>query len=129
MAQRGANPDQYVRVVTGLEIYPNDKVIITGFSSYISLISTNGRMIELENGGVYHVKTLLSNSSGESPFLAKHYLDVLTQNTISVKDSVDRYESFITSTQRSSTLTKIEISGPQATKIQNEKTKDQFRFD
>lgn len=122
MAQRGANPDEYVRVITGLEIYPNDKIIITGSSSYISLVSADGRMIELEKGGVYHVKTLLSNSSGESPFLAKHYVDILTQNTMSVMDSVNRYESYITSTQRSSTSTKIKMSGPQATKIQHQKT-------
>jgi hypothetical protein len=117
MVQRGANPDEYTPISTGVKIFLDDKIIITGTTSYVGLVSLDGKALELKKGGVYYVKDL-SNAlaSGESS-LAQKYLSLLVDDMSKVDDNTARNMKYTGSVERSVENKAIVMFLPETTKI------------
>lgn len=117
MVQRGANPDEYTPISTGVQIYLDDKIIITGTTSYVGLVSSEGKALELKKGGVYYVKDLANAlASGESS-LAQKYLSLLVNDMSKVDDNTARNMKYTGSVERSVENKEIVVFLPETTKI------------
>jgi hypothetical protein len=117
MVQRGDNPDEYTPISTGLKIYQEDKIIITGATSYVGLVSADGKALELKKGGVYYVKDLsMALSSGETS-MAQKYLSLLVNDMSKVDDNTARNMKYTGSVERSVENKDIVMFLPETTKI------------
>ncbi len=117
MVQRGANPDEYTPISTGLQIYLEDKIIITGSSSYVGLVSMDGKALELKKGGVYYVKDLSKSLTSGGSSMAEKYLSLLVEDMIKVSDNTARNMKYTGSVERSIENNEIVIFLPETTKI------------
>ena len=117
MVQRGANPDEYTPISTGVKIYPDDKIIITGSTSYVGLVSMDGKALELKKGGVYYVSDLSSALASGETSLAQKYLDLLVNDMSKVDDNTARNMKYTGSVERSIENKEIVVFLPETTKI------------
>lgn len=117
MVQRGANPDEYTAITTGVKIYAGDKIVITGKSSYIGLVSMDGKALELKNGGVYKVEDLANSLASGETTLAERYLNLLVNDMSKVDDNTARNMKYTGSVERSIENKEIIIFLPETTKI------------
>lgn len=117
MLQRGDNPDEYVTITTGVKMYADDKIIITGTSSYIGLVSSDGKALELKKGGVYYVKDLAHALASNETNLAQKYLDLLVKDMSKVDDNTARNMKYTGSVERSLENKDIVVFLPETTKI------------
>lgn len=117
MVQRGANPDEYTPISTGLKIYEEDKIIITGSTSYVGLVSNDGKALELKKGGVYYVKDLSSALSSGETSMAQKYLSLLVNDMSKVDDNTARNMKYTGSVERSIENKDIVMFLPETTKI------------
>jgi hypothetical protein len=78
VVQRGENPDEYVPITAGVELFINDEVIVTGTNTYMGLVGQDGQVIEIKSGGVYRIAELAESSSVNQVNLQNQYaLDLL----------------------------------------------------
>lgn len=117
MVQRGANPDEYTPISTGVKIYQDDKIIITGSTSYVGLVSMDGKAVELKKGGVYYVSELSSALASGETSLAQKYLDLLVKDMSKVDDNTARNMKYTGSVERSIENKDIVVFLPETTKI------------
>ena len=117
MVQRGANPDEYTPISTGVKIYEEDKIIITGSASYVGLVSPDGKALELKKGGVYYVKDLANALASGETSLAQKYLSMLANDMSKVDDNTARNMKYTGSVERSVENKEIVIFLPETTKI------------
>ncbi len=117
MVQRGADPDKYTPIATGLKIFEDDKIIITGSSSYVGLVSTEGKALELKKGGVYYVKDLSKALASGSSSMAQKYLSLLVDDMTKVDDNTARNMKYTGSVERSVENKEIVLFLPETTKI------------
>ena len=117
MVQRGANPDEYTPISTGVKIFQDDKIIITGSSSYVGLVSLDGKALELKKGGVYYVKDLANSLASGETSLAQKYLNLLVNDMSKVDDNTARNTKYTGSVERSIENKQIVVFLPETTKI------------
>ena len=117
MVQRGANPDEYTPIATGLKIFQEDKIIITGSTSYVGLVSLDGKALELKKGGVYYVKDLSKALSSQETSMAQKYLNLLVNDMSKVDDNTARNMKYTGSVERSVENKDIVVFLPETTKI------------
>lgn len=117
MVQRGANPDEYTPISTGLQIFQEDKIIITGSTSYVGLVSTEGKALELKKGGVYYVKDLSKALTSGGSSMAEKYLSLLVDDMTKVDDNTARNMKYTGSVERSVENNDIVVFLPETTKI------------
>lgn len=117
MVQRGANPDEYTPISTGVKIYLDDKIIITGSTSYVGLVSSDGKALELKKGGVYYVKDLSNALASGETSLAQKYLSLLVNDMSKVDDNTARNMKYTGSVERSVENKDIVVFLPETTKI------------
>jgi hypothetical protein len=117
MVQRGANPDEYTPISTGVKIFQDDKIIITGSSSYVGLVSLDGKALELKKGGVYYVKDLSNSLASGETSLAQKYLNLLVNDMSKVDDNTARNTKYTGSVERSIENKQIVVFLPETTKI------------
>lgn len=117
MVQRGADPDKYTPIATGLQIFEEDKIIITGSSSYVGLVSKEGKALELKKGGVYYVKDLSKALASGSSSMAQKYLSLLVDDMTKVDDNTARNMKYTGSVERSVENKDIVLFLPETTKI------------
>lgn len=117
MVQRGANPDEYVSITTGVKIYSGDKIVINGKSSYIGLVSMDGKALELKVGGVYNAQDLANSLASGETTLAERYLNLLVNDMSKVDDNTARNMKYTGSVERSVENKEIVIFLPETTKI------------
>ncbi|MFT4754508.1 MAG: hypothetical protein ACI9GM_001680 [Salibacteraceae bacterium] len=117
MVQRGANPDEYTPISTGLKIFEEDKIIITGTTSYVGLVSADGKALELKKGGVYYVKDLSKALTSGETSMAQKYLNLLVNDMSKVDDNTARNMKYTGSVERSVENKDIVMFLPKITKI------------
>lgn len=117
MVQRGADPDEYTPISTGLKIFEEDKIIITGSTSYVGLVSVDGKALELKKGGVYHVKDLSTALASGETSMAQKYLSLLVDDMSKVDDNTARNMKYTGSVERSIENKDIVMFLPAVTKI------------
>tara|TARA_R110002050_G_scaffold286088_1_gene436070 strand:- start:12703 stop:13695 length:993 start_codon:yes stop_codon:yes gene_type:complete len=117
MVQRGANPDEYTPISTGVKIFLDDKIIITGTTSYVGLVSSEGKALELKKGGVYYVKDLANALASGETSLAQKYLSLLVNDMSKVDDNTSRNMKYTGSVERSVENKEIVVFLPETTKI------------
>ncbi len=119
MVQRGVDPDEYTGLKTGVKLFENDKIIITGDNSYLGLVSSEGKSLELTKGGVYSVNELnqkLANSEGG---LAAKYLEYLVSDMSKTNEKANANMKFTGSVERSIKNDGIILFLPQSTMVAN----------
>lgn len=121
IVQRGANPDEYTPVKTGVKIFDNDKIIITGEQSYIGLVSLSGKTLELKKDGVYNVSDLKKGLIASQSSLAQKYVQFLVNDMSKVDESMGGNMKITGSVERSTEKKSIAIFLPETTKIAGEK--------
>lgn len=117
MVQRGANPDEYTPITTGVKIYLEDKIIITGSTSYVGLVSESGKALELKRSGVYYVKDLSTALSSGETSMAQKYLSLLVNDMSKIDDNTTRNMKYTGSVERSVAHKEIVVFLPETTKI------------
>jgi hypothetical protein len=117
IVQRGDNPDEYVPISTGIKIFNNDKIIITGDNSYVGLVGVNGNAIEVTKGGVYNARDLLSESHSASTGLAKKYLQLLVDDMSKSQDRTAENMIYTGAVSRSTSTESIALFLPESTKV------------
>ena len=121
--QRGSNPDDYPVISAGVKVYENDKIIITGDQSYVGLVSTDGKLLEIKKGGVYNVSELKSGLVKSQSSLAKKYIEFLVNDMSKEDDATAKNMKFTGSVERDLKLGEesITLLLPAVTTITNEK--------
>ena len=117
MVQRGANPDEYTPIKTGVSIFQDDKIIITGTTSYVGLVSTDGKALEIKKGGVYYVNDLATALASGETSLAQKYISLLVNDMSKVDDNTTRNMKYTGSVERSTDNPDIKVFLPSSTKI------------
>lgn len=117
MVQRGANPDEYSNLKTGVKLFDNDKIIITGDNSYVGLVSSDGKTVELKKGGVYSVKDVYTGLSSGDATIAQKYVEFLVNDMSKGNESTSANMKFTGSVERSLKNDNILLFLPQETKV------------
>ena len=121
MIQRGANPDEFVRVESKIKIYQHDKIIVTGSSSYIGLVAPSGKVAEITKSGVFATEDLMAELVTGNVSLANEYTRLMVSNLTSEKFDQAKYNMYAGgSIDRSSGEKSIQIFLPANTKISDE---------
>lgn len=117
--QRGDNPDEYTPAKTGVQIFEEDKIIITGNQSYLGLVTEEGRTLELKKGGVYSVKELKEIlGQAKDSNLAEKYMQFLINDMAKVDESTSANMELTGSVSRSKP-DPISLFYPKSSKILN----------
>ena len=117
--QRGDNPDEYTPAKTGVQIFEEDKIIITGNQSYLGLVTEEGRTLELKKGGVYSVKELKEIlGQVKDSNLAEKYMQFLINDMAKVDESTSANMELTGSVSRSKPAP-IALFYPKSSKILN----------
>ena len=117
MVQRGANPDEYANLKTGVKLFDNDKIIITGDNSYVGLVSSDGKTVELKKGGVYTVSDIYSGLSSNDATIAQKYVEFLVNDMSKGNESTSANMKFTGSVERSLKNDNILLFIPKETKV------------
>jgi len=120
MVQRGVDPDEYVNLKTGVKLFVDDKIIITGDNSYLGLVSQSGEAIELVKGGVYDVNTLNGSLSASNSSVAEKYVAFLVEDMSKANESTNANMKFTGSVERSLDNESIQLFIPKDSKISAE---------
>ena len=120
MVQRGVDPDEYVNLKTGVKLFTDDKIIITGDNSYLGLVSTSGEAIELVKGGVYDVNKLNSSLTASNSSVAGKYVAFLVEDMSKANESTNANMKFTGSVERSLGNESIELFIPKDSKVSSE---------
>ena len=121
MVQRGVDPDEYSGLKTGVKLFENDKIIITGDNSYLGLVSSDGKSLELTKGGVYSVNDLHQKLAESKSGLAAMYLEYLVSDMSKTDERANANMKFTGSVERSIKNDGIILFLPHSTMVANTK--------
>lgn len=114
VVQRGENPDEYVPITAGVQLYLNDVVIVTGTTTYVGLVGVDGNVIEITHGGVYRLAEMHDDAIERHVFLTQKYAQALLTNN---GDAVyaDAVEEGVS--RAASTTSTIKLQLPKKSKV------------
>lgn len=117
LIQRGDNPDEYVKVQRGINVFSHDKIIITGSGSYVGLSTLEGKSTELTKAGVFFVDELVSGLVSGQPVVVGSMMDLLAVNMVGDVSETERYRMYSGSGTRAGENEDIALFLPIESKI------------
>lgn len=133
LSQRADNPDNYVNLTTGTEIFTGDKIIISDSKTYLGIVDKKGNTMELKKAGVYNSDELLKALEMSKGNLAQKYIDYLVKDMTKESEAAAHNMSVTGAVDRSTDRSQINLfipGGAEAVKgnaaikwMGNEKTK------
>ncbi len=120
IVQRADNLDKYITLKAGVKIYTGDKIIITGDDSYVGLVSTDGKTVELNKYGKYEADVLVAELATGKSSLTEKYVNFLVDNMSKSEKSMNQNMAVTGSVERSIGDNDIVVFLPETTQIANE---------
>lgn len=115
LSQRADNPDKYVNLKTGTEIFAGDKIIISDSKTYLGIVDNNGNTMELKKEGVYNSTELLKALEMSKGTLAQKYIDYLVKDMTKESEAAAHNMSVTGAVDRSTDQSQINVFVPNGT--------------
>lgn len=112
LSQRADNPDNYINLKTGTEIFSGDKIIISDSKTYLGIVDGKGNTMELKKAGVYNSSELLKALEMSKGTLAQKYIDYLVKNMTKESEAAAHNMSVTGAVDRSTNRSQINIFVP-----------------
>lgn len=118
VVQRGDNPDEYIPVKAGVQLFMNDVLIVTGTDTYMGLVGVDGNVIEIKHGGVYRISEMHDEDVVNHVSITKKYATLLMTRP----SNSDLYASALTSStlRAADDQSSIKLNLPQKSKVFSE---------
>lgn len=112
LSQRANNPDDYVNLKTGTEIFKGDKIIISDSKTYLGIVDNKGNTMELKKAGVYNSDELLKALEMSKGNLAQKYIDYLVKDVTKESEEAAHNMSVTGAVDRSTDVQQINLFVP-----------------
>ncbi len=112
LSQRADNPDNYINLKTGTEIFSGDKIIISDSKTYLGIVDGKGNTMELKKAGVYNSDELLKALEMSKGTLAQKYIDYLVKDMTKESEAAAHNMSVTGAVDRSTDRSQINIFVP-----------------
>ncbi len=112
LSQRANNPDEYVNLKTGTEIFKGDKIIISDSKTYLGIVDNKGNTMELKKAGVYNSDELLKALEMSKGNLAQKYIDYLVKDMTKESEAAAHNMSVTGAVDRSTDVQQINLFIP-----------------
>lgn len=112
LSQRANNPDNYVNLTTGTQIFKGDKIIISDSKTYLGIVDNSGNTMELKKAGVYNSDELLKALEMSKGTLAQKYIDYLVKDMTKESEAAAHNMSVTGAVDRSTDRSQINLFIP-----------------
>ena len=117
IVQRAENPDSYVPLESGLKIFKGDKIIVTGDESYVSLVTSEGKALEINKGGAFNTNKLEEQVNSNSNDVASKYVQYLAESLTKKNEQVNQQMGVTGSVERSWKKSELFVYAPKNSKV------------
>ncbi|MBN4066180.1 hypothetical protein JYT51_02500 [Candidatus Amoebophilus asiaticus] len=122
--QKSGSNAEWETIASGTKLFSDDKLKISGLS-YVGLIHSSGKTMELKKAGTYKVSDLAQNITPGSEGVSQKFVDYMINAIAKVDDpsNLSNYQGYMTvtgSVERSLVSKDVKVFMPKATNVMNQ---------